>query len=114
MNRWVDKEIRYESLQERLVHLVTKNDGIIVLGGGIGTLSELALAWSLLQIEEIPPRPLVLVGELWSDFLSAFVRPEYVPNNHLHLVTLVPTPEEAVSTLLALIPVHSRQAARDV
>ena len=52
LNSWVTQEIRYETLQERALHLVKNNQGVIVLPGGIGTLSEFALAWSLLQVDD--------------------------------------------------------------
>jgi uncharacterized protein (TIGR00725 family) len=52
-NRYVDQVIRYDTLRERLYHLVERCDGAVVLPGGIGTLSELALTWSLMQVGEI-------------------------------------------------------------
>jgi uncharacterized protein (TIGR00725 family) len=104
-NRWIAREIRYESLEDRLHYLVTENDGMVVLGGGVGTLSELALAWSLLQVGEVSQRPLVLVGKLWADFLSVFVHPEFIPDGHLQLVKSVMTVEQAASYLLSQIEV---------
>src|SRR5688572_19997126 len=76
-NEWVKEEIKYESLRERLLHLVTNNDGMIVLPGGVGTLSEMALAWSFMQVGEMAARPLVLVGDMWRETIEAFFRPEY-------------------------------------
>jgi uncharacterized protein (TIGR00730 family) len=98
-NEWVQEVVRYDSLRERLVHLVTNNDGMIVLPGGIGTLSEMTLAWSFLQVGEIPARPLVLLGELWQETLRAFVRTDYVPEAHQALLQFAATPEEAVALL---------------
>lgn len=99
-NEWVKEEIKYESLRERLLHLVTNNDGMIVLPGGVGTLSEMALAWSFIQVGEMPPRPLVLLGDLWRETIEAFLRPEYVRDSHLDLLHLANTPEEAVAHLV--------------
>lgn len=99
-NEWVKEEIKYESLRDRLLHLVTHNDGMIVLPGGVGTLSEMALAWSFLQVGEIKPRPLVLLGDLWRDTIETFFRPEYVRDSHLELLYLAETPEQAVSYLV--------------
>lgn len=99
-NEWVKEEIKYESLRERLLHLVTRNDGMIVLPGGVGTLSEMALAWSFIQVGEMPPRPLVLLGDLWRQTIESFFRPEYVRDSHLDLLHLANTPEEAVAHLL--------------
>ena len=98
-NQWVQQEIRYESLRERLLHLVTQNDGMIVLPGGIGTLSEMTLAWSFMQVGEIEPRPLVLLGEQWRATVTSFVQPAYIRESHLHLLQFVDTPEGAVRTV---------------
>lgn len=73
-NAWVKEEVKYATLRDRLYHLVEHCDAVIALPGGIGTLSEVALTWSLLQIGEIPRKPLVLVGRVWSETVSAFLR----------------------------------------
>src|SRR5215831_4366333 len=52
-NVWVKEEKRFATLRERLGHLVEFCDGAVALPGGIGTLSEVALTWSLLQTGEI-------------------------------------------------------------
>jgi uncharacterized protein (TIGR00730 family) len=99
-NEWVTEEIKYESLRERLLHLVTNNDGMIVLPGGVGTLSEMALAWSFIQVGEMERRPLVLLGDLWRDTIESFFRPEYVRDSHLDLLYLAETAEEAVGYIV--------------
>ena len=73
-NAWVKEEVKYATLRDRLYYLVQRCDAAIALPGGIGTLSEVALTWSLLQIGEIPRKPLVVVGRVWSEMLSAFLR----------------------------------------
>ncbi len=98
-NDWITKEYRYPTLQERLSHLVTQNEGMIVLPGGIGTLAELALAWNLIQVNEIPKRPLILLGKLWLDTLAAFIQEPYIMETHRDIVINVLTPEEAVGAI---------------
>jgi uncharacterized protein (TIGR00725 family) len=98
-NRWISQEIRYATLWERLVHVVTENVGIIAMPGGVGTLTEVALAWNQLQVQVIPPRPFVLVGELWQRTLDAFHNPEHLPESHRALIHLARTPREAVQAL---------------
>ena len=73
-NSWVKQEIKFGSLRERLYHLVSFCDAAVALGGGIGTLSEVSLMWSLMQTNEIPRKPLVLVGPLWRKSLSEFLQ----------------------------------------
>lgn len=107
-NPWITEEIRYPSLRERLIHLVEHNNGMIVLPGGIGTLSEMALAWSLIQVEEISKRPLILLGQMWKDTVKAFVRAAYVYETHQELIQTVLTPEEAVEALKADLSKNSK------
>ena len=100
-NQWVQEERRYETLQDRLIHLVRQNNGMIVLPGGIGTLSEMSLAWSFLQVGEIEARPLVLLGELWQETVTTFNDDDYVRPIHRDLLTFVKSPEEAVEQMFA-------------
>ncbi len=99
-NQWVQEEIRYERLRERLLHLVTKSDGIIVLPGGIGTLSEMTLAWSFLQVGEVAAQPLVLLGPLWQQTIQAFYSPDYVRERDMKLLLFADDPETAVNHIV--------------
>ena len=101
LNRWVREEVKCDSLQDRLYHLVTKNDGMVVLEGGIGTLSELSLAWSLLQVREIDERPLILLGQLWKDTLPVFIHEDYVSEEVTRLITMLDSPSEVVEYLIS-------------
>jgi len=96
-NRWVAEEIKYDSLRDRLLHLVMRNDGIIVLPGGIGTLSEMSLAWSFLQVGEMAERPFVLLGEMWRESIRAFYRSEYVRQENMDLLFFADSAETAVA-----------------
>ncbi|GAB4274270.1 MAG: hypothetical protein Kow0080_22470 [Candidatus Promineifilaceae bacterium] len=96
-NQWVKEEIKYQTLRDRLIHLVTQNDGMITLPGGIGTLSEMTLAWSFLQVGEISVRPLVLLGSKWKASLDAFYDAEFVRQTHMELLYFADSPETAVS-----------------
>jgi uncharacterized protein (TIGR00730 family) len=102
-NRWVKQEIKYETLNERVHHLVRNNQGMIVLPGGIGTLSEFALAWSFIQVGELTPRPLILLGEMWANWFESFVRPEYVLDQHLRLVLLADSAEAAAAAVTSAL-----------
>ncbi|NIN93722.1 MAG: DNA-binding protein, partial [Anaerolineae bacterium] len=48
-NQWVQREIRVETVRERILRLIDISTGLIALPGGIGTLAEVALSWSFLQ-----------------------------------------------------------------
>jgi uncharacterized protein (TIGR00730 family) len=81
-NPYLDEEIKLPTLFQRLHHLVTLADAWVALPGGIGTLSEVALTWSLMQVGELPRRPFVLVGDMWRTTIGEFasdyhVRPQF-------------------------------------
>lgn len=98
-NQWVLEEIKRETLRERLLYLVEHCDGAIIMNGGIGTLSELALMWSLVQVNELSPRPIVTIGGLWQRTLAAFMDNEYIAPEHQRLVLSVRTVDEAVKKM---------------
>jgi uncharacterized protein (TIGR00730 family) len=98
-NRWVTEVIWYPTLRERLLHLVTQNEGIITLPGGIGTISEMTLAWSFLQVGEISPRPLVRLGVIWRETINSVIRPDYIHERYTTLIRYALTPAEAVAAL---------------
>lgn len=99
-NPWVKEEIRYPTLRERLLHLVTNNQGMITLPGGIGTLSEMTLAWSFLQVGEIERRPFVMLGSKWPQTIQAFFDPLYIRPEHMALLTFADSPETAVAHIV--------------
>jgi uncharacterized protein (TIGR00730 family) len=107
-NEWLAQEIKYDTLSERLMHLVFQNDGMIVLPGGIGTLSEFTLAWSFMQVGEIKSRPLILIGSIWEALLEAFVQPQYVLADHVQLTKIVSSPSEAINVLLNYETIDNR------
>ncbi len=102
-NEWVKEEIRFQTLQERLLYLVEKNDGMIVLPGGIGTLSEMALAWSLMQVGEIERRPLSLLGPTWRETIAAFNDPAVIRPQHVELLHFAESAQAAVSFVVEQI-----------
>ena len=82
---------------DRLLHLVLNNAAMIALPGGLGPLSEVALAWSLLQTGEIAARPFVLLGPLWRETIRVYAQAEYVRPRDMDLLYLATSSETAVA-----------------
>jgi uncharacterized protein (TIGR00730 family) len=87
-NPWINEECRFPTLRERLFALIDRCDAAVVFPGGIGTLGELAVMWSQLQIGAITPRPLIVVGNEWNNLLNAFYHHlgPYVNAQHRHWI----------------------------
>ena len=100
-NPWVKEVIKFGTLRERLSHLVEFCDAAIALGGGIGTLSEIALTWSLMQTREIVPKPLILVGPLWRNSLGSFLEHSdgYIRPDDKMLLKFAVNTEDAMALL---------------
>ena len=100
-NAWVKEEVKYATLRDRLYHLVERCDAAIAMPGGIGTLSEVALTWSLLQVGEIRPKPLVLVGRVWAEMVTNFIREAggFIYPEDARLIRTVNSAAEALEVL---------------
>jgi uncharacterized protein (TIGR00730 family) len=105
-NEWVGEEIRLSSQRERLLYLVLNNNGMIALPGGIGTLSEVALAWSLMQTGETPERPLVLLGPKWRETIRTYAQEEYIRRRDMDLIYLATSAETAVGYVRQRLAAH--------
>lgn len=104
-NPWVQEEMRYPTLRQRLYALIDNCDAALALPGGIGTLAEIAIMWSQLQTGAAAPRPLILIGAGWQATLEAFYDTlgEYTAEKHRHLLTLAPNVETAFQILQPLV-----------
>jgi uncharacterized protein (TIGR00725 family) len=97
VNPWVKEVHQYESLSDRLLHLVIHNVGMIGLPGGIGTISEVTLAWSFLQVGEVGQRPFALLGSVWEETFRTFFNPAHIAEEDMALLYFANSPETAVA-----------------
>ncbi len=100
-NPYVGEVVRYDTLHERLHHLIARCDAAVALRGGVGTLTEVALTWSLVQVREIALKPLVLVGAGWEAILSTYRAESYVKTQDMALIQTVGTAADVVPALAA-------------
>ncbi len=103
-NAWIDQEVTFPTLFQRLHHLVTFSHALVALRGGVGTLSEVALAWSLMQVAEMPCKPFVLVGPHWRRVLDTFRRESTIKDHDLELLSFASSVEDVISLLAAYRP----------
>lgn len=97
-NRWVTEERAADDLLTR-VGVLLEGDAWLAVSGGVGTLSEVALAWNLLQTRDVSPRPLVLIGARWRRLLPALRRDLVIGDHDVALIRLADGPDEAVRLL---------------
>jgi uncharacterized protein (TIGR00730 family) len=97
-NRWLHEEIKEPDLMARLRTIIDRADAYVALRGGIGTLCELTLAWSLLQTRSFA-RPLVLLGDDWRHVVAAFRAHTDMGDAIASLARIVDTPAQVLSAL---------------
>jgi uncharacterized protein (TIGR00730 family) len=103
-NPWVSEERAADGLVARVAELLA-SDAWVAVAGGVGTLSEVALAWNLLQSGDVGPRPLVTVGPRWRALLPELLAHLVIDDRDMALVRAVDDAAEAVAALrLALGP----------
>jgi uncharacterized protein (TIGR00730 family) len=98
-NEW-NADLRWsEDYGSRLNHIL-RCAAVIALPGGVGTLSELAVAWAASQTER-QAQPLVLLGECWPPLISAIRAHLVIGDSDPGLLRFAATPQEAVREVQA-------------
>ena len=99
VNRWLTHEVEARDLFARLP-VICDADAWVAFPGGVGTLSEVALCWNLVQTESLEARPLVIVGERWDEALRRFRELLVAEDVHFDLVRPAASAVEALELLL--------------
>ena len=97
VNGWVREERPTPDLHDRLRELMSA-DALIAVGGGIGTLTEVGLAWNLLQKGHTDV-PLILVGDTWRRVMHNLADELVMGVHDLHHIRFAAHPTEAVGFL---------------
>ncbi len=91
-NPYISREISTASLDERLQKLIELGRAYIVLGGGTGTLVELAMVWELKNKHFLETdKPVILVGEFWQPLVELMASDD--PDSRSY-VTVVQSPAQ--------------------
>lgn len=98
-NRW-NAALRWATDYGTRINHFLRCDAVIALPGGVGTLSELAVAWSASQTEG-RAFPLVLLGDCWPPVVAAIRENLVVSDVDLNLLRFAASPEEALREIQA-------------
>ena len=98
-NPW-NAELRWSSNYGTRLNYFLHCEAAIALPGGVGTLSEMAIAWAASQTEK-RALPLVLLGDCWLQLIKVVRENLVVSDVDLNLLRFAASPEEAVRELQA-------------
>lgn len=99
-----------ENFSARAEHILSSR-AVVVLDGGVGTLSELAIVWSTAQTEITSPS-LLLVGEIWRRLYPVLTSTLLVSANDAAVPIVVTSNDEVVQHLAANAPRRSGSGPR--
>ena len=69
-SRHLDIKKEFYSFSERLDNFIELANAVVVAPGGIGTMLEFFYTWQLMQVKMIRDIPIILLGEMWPDFVQ--------------------------------------------
>lgn len=69
-SKFLTKEIKCDTLFERLKNLVEHGDAYIVLQGGTGTLLELSVVWEFMNKNLLTEKPFACHGLMWKNIVD--------------------------------------------
>ncbi|BAZ42834.1 hypothetical protein NIES4101_88040 [Calothrix sp. NIES-4101] len=69
-NPFVEQLYQHQTFFTRLHHFVLLSNAFVVVPGGIGTALEAFMIWQLLQVRKLYDKPLIMVGEMWSELVD--------------------------------------------
>jgi len=95
-NRYLTKEIKCESVFERIELLIENGDGFVILQGGTGTLLELAAVWELANKGLMNNKPIACHSSMWKEIVSVMNEQMKLEGRNAELVKSFDTVGEIV------------------
>ena len=97
---FVTREIKCDTLFERINKLIEAGDGYVILQGGTGTLLELAAVWELSNKGLMNHKPVACHSSMWEEIVSVMNKQMKLEGRDDNIVRAFNTVEEIVSYLV--------------
>jgi len=94
-----DKIFTTKDYPARLNKLIEVGDAFVVFNGGVGTLSEVGLAWQMAKFDYGKHEPIIFFGKQLEDLIEELVIRLKFDKVESKLYEIVLTPEEVLSTI---------------
>lgn len=100
---YLTKEIKCDTLFERLTKLLELGDAYIILNGGTGTLLELSLVWELMNKNLLAEKPCASVGKMWGSIVSAMEKQIKKEKRKTGLIKCFNSAEESAEYIISCV-----------
>lgn len=98
-NEYLTKEVKCNTLFERIAKLVELGDAYVMLQGGTGTLLELSVVWEFINKGIIEKKPLVCHSNMWKDLVAIIDEQIEKENRETNLIKCCDSIDEIVEYL---------------
>ncbi len=99
----LDIKKEFDRFSDRLQNFVMLSSAFVVTPGGIGTILELFFTWQLAQVKHMSNKPIVLLGDMWTDLVQWVrgwpLKKGLLDEADMELIYLAKNCEEAFSIL---------------
>ncbi len=99
----VDIQESFTKFSDRLDNFMLLSNAVVVAPGGIGTMLEFFYTWQLLQVHKIKHIPVILLGDIWGDFIKWIkkhpVRCKFISRDDLNLIYVAKDANEAMQII---------------
>ncbi|MBK8148205.1 MAG: LOG family protein [Acidobacteria bacterium] len=99
-NRYLTDKVATDHFYDRLQNLITRSVGFVAFRGGMGTVTEISLVWNKLQTRVLEKRPLVLIGDCWTDVVATWQKSLVVSDSDVALLDFAPDAASACRILI--------------
>lgn len=99
VNQYVTKEIRYDTLHERIAYMVDKADAYIVMPGGLGTGQELIEVWQGIRLGDLPKKPIIVYGDFWQPMIDMMLAGAYISPRDMQHIEITHNAEDTVQAI---------------
>ncbi len=102
-SRHLDIKKEFHSFSERLDNFIELANAVVVAPGGVGTMLEFFYSWQLMQVKMIHDIPIILLGEMWPDFVQWMKKWQlnngFIEQKAMNLLVLINNNEDALIIL---------------
>jgi uncharacterized protein (TIGR00730 family) len=106
-SRFLSKEIKCNSLFERLEKLIEIGDAYVVLQGGTGTLLELALVWEYMNKGMLTEKPVACHSSMWNAIVSVMEKQIMKEKRKLGLIQCFDSIDECAGYIISKLNSNS-------
>lgn len=99
VNQYVTKEIRYDTLHERIAYMVDTADAYIVMPGGMGTAQELIEVWQGIRLGDLPKKPIIVYGDFWQPMIDMMLAGAYISQIDMQHIEITQNAEDTVQAI---------------